>query len=80
MYGFNPTAGPITWGESLQELDCMSSEAVVLDVLWGGNRELTGRQFSVVEPNLFVSAPAQTFKKFRLRQQPWNYLLSQILC
>jgi hypothetical protein len=25
MYGFNPTAGPITWGESLQELDCMSS-------------------------------------------------------
>jgi hypothetical protein len=41
---------------------------------------------SVVEPKLFVSAPAPTFKKFRLRiplrsrlrQQLWNYLLSQI--
>jgi hypothetical protein len=40
----------------------------------------------VAEPKLFFSAPAPaqapTFKKFRLRlqQQPWNYLLSQILC
>ncbi len=43
-----------------------------------------GDSTTVVEPKLFVStpAPASTFKKFqlRLRQQLWNYLLSQILC